>query len=139
MILGLVRDPQAADAVQTKREKHNVLRDLGTLIRNPQLMLLAGIVFCGYQVFWVTYSFSAYLHEKEIGLTVVAAGFITTLKLWMRPVGGIGDGFLGDRLSKTSVLVFALFAASAAMVVLIAAPMIANHWMRSPSSCCLSA
>jgi MFS family permease len=129
VILGLVRDPQSADASQTKREKRNVLRDLGTLLGNPQLMLLAGIVFCGYQVFWATYSFSAYLHEKEIGLTVVAAGFITTLKLWMRPIGGIGGGFLGDRLSKTSVLVFALFAASAAMLVLIAAPMIANHWM----------
>jgi sugar phosphate permease len=129
VILGLVRDPQGAGAVQPKREKRNVLRDLGTLLKNPQLMLLAGIVFCGYQVFWATYSFSAYLHEKEIGLTVVAAGFITTLKLWMRPVGGIGGGFLGDRLSKTSVLVFALFAASAAMLVLIAAPMIANHWM----------
>ncbi len=49
-------------------------------------------MFCGYQVFWATYSFSAYLHEQEIGLSVVAAGFITTLKLWMRPIGGIGGG-----------------------------------------------
>ncbi len=47
-----------------------------------------------------------------IGLTVVMAGTITTLKLWMRPIGGIGGGFLGDRFSKVSVLVIALFLAA---------------------------
>ncbi|SAK43544.1 MFS transporter [Caballeronia ptereochthonis] len=127
VVLGLVRDPAAAEAKETKRRDSNVMRDLAVLLKNPQLWLLAGIVFCGYQVFWATYSFSAYLHEKEIGLSVVAAGFITTLKLWMRPIGGIGGGFLGDRFSKTSVLVFALFAAAAALLVLMAAPSIGNH------------
>ena len=127
VVLGLIRDPAASEAKETKRRDSNVFRDLGVLLKNPQLLLLAAIVFCGYQVFWATYSFSAYLHEKEIGLTVVAAGFITTLKLWMRPIGGIGGGFLGDRFSKTSVLVFALFAAAAALLVLLAAPSIGNH------------
>ncbi|BAN27015.1 MFS transporter [Caballeronia insecticola] len=126
IVLGLVRDPAGA-APKAARRDSNVMRDLGVLLKNPQLWLLAAIVFCGYQVFWATYSFSAYLHEKEIGLTVVAAGFITTLKLWMRPIGGIGGGFLGDRFSKTSVLVFALFAASAALLVLMAAPSIGSH------------
>jgi MFS family permease len=127
VVLGLVRDPQGAQAAAPKREKRNVFRDLAVLVTNRQLLLLAAIVFCGYQVFWATYSFSAYLHEKEIGLSVVAAGFITTAKLWMRPIGGIGGGFLGDRFSKTSVLIFALFAAAAALLVLMAAPAIASH------------
>ncbi len=96
-------------------------------MKNPQLALLSAIVFCGYQVFWSTYSFSAYLHEKEIGLSVVLAGFITTLKLWMRPIGGIGGGFLGDRFSKTTVLIVALFSASAALILLMAAPGISSH------------
>ncbi|MDR5759429.1 MFS transporter [Caballeronia sp. LZ035] len=127
VVLGLVRDPAATQVKETKRRDSNVMRDLGVLLKNPQLWLLAAIVFCGYQVFWATYSFSAYLHEKDIGLSVVAAGFITTLKLWMRPIGGIGGGFLGDRFSKTSVLVFALFAAAAALLVLMAAPSIGSH------------
>jgi sugar phosphate permease len=127
VVLGLVRDPAAVEAKETKRRESNVMRDLAVLLKNPQLWLLAAIVFCGYQVFWATYSFSAYLHEREIGLSVVAAGFITTLKLWMRPIGGIGGGFLGDRFSKTSVLVFALFAAAAALLVLMAAPSIGSH------------
>nr|WP_284505740.1 MFS transporter [Caballeronia sp. INDeC2] len=127
VVLGLVRDPQGARPVQGARDKRNVFRDLAVLLKNPQLWLLSAIVFCGYQVFWATYSFSAYLHEKEIGLSVVAAGFITTAKLWMRPIGGIGGGFLGDRFSKTSVLVFALFAAAGALLVLMAAPSIGSH------------
>ncbi|SAL46721.1 major facilitator transporter [Caballeronia peredens] len=127
IVLGMVRDPAAAAPKAAARRDSNVLRDLGVLLKNPQLWLLSAIVFCGYQVFWATYSFSAYLHEQEIGLSVVAAGFITTLKLWMRPIGGIGGGFLGDRFSKTSVLVFALFAASAALLVLMAAPSIGSH------------
>jgi len=47
---------------------------------------------------------------------------ITTIKLWMRPVGGIGGGWLGDRLGSTRVLIAALLLAAAGMATLIAAP-----------------
>jgi len=57
----------------------------------------------------------------------VMAGTITTLKLWMRPIGGIGGGFLGDRFSKISVLVIALFLAALSLLGLIAAPGIGSH------------
>jgi MFS family permease len=128
LLLALVKDPQgskdaAASAVSRKRS--NVLVDLKTLAAIPELWLVAAIVFCGYQVFWATYSFSAYLHEGAIGLSVVMAGTIT--KLWMRPIGGIGGGFLGDRFSKISVLVIALFLAALSLLGLIAAPGIGSH------------
>lgn len=128
-VLGLVKDPQSARmAAQTTTSKRsNVLVDLQTLAKIPELWLVAAIVFCGYQVFWATYSFSAYLHEGAIGLSVVMAGTITTLKLWMRPIGGIGGGFLGDRFSKISVLVIALFLAALSLLGLIAAPGIGSH------------
>ncbi|MFP3507820.1 MFS transporter, partial [Burkholderia sp. SIMBA_062] len=54
-------------------------------------------------------------------------GTITTLKLWIRPIGGIGGGFLGDRFSKVTVLIIALFLASLSLVGLIAAPQISSH------------
>ncbi|ASL42277.1 Inner membrane protein YihN [Burkholderia sp. AD24] len=130
VILALVKDPQGAEdaaANRASRQRSNVLVDLKTLARIPELWLVAAIVFCGYQVFWATYSFSAYLHEGEIGLTVVMAGTITTLKLWMRPIGGIGGGFLGDRYSKVSVLVIALFLAALSLLGLMAAPRISSH------------
>ncbi|MFM0667974.1 MFS transporter [Paraburkholderia sediminicola] len=130
VVLALVKDPQGTDdaaASRAARQRNNVLVDLKTLAKIPELWLVAAIVFCGYQVFWATYSFSAYLHEGEIGLTVVMAGTITTLKLWMRPIGGIGGGFLGDRYSKVSVLVIALFLAALSLVGLMAAPRISSH------------
>jgi MFS family permease len=130
VLLGLVKGPQSSEdsaASGAARRHSNVLADLKTLAKIPELWLVAAIVFCGYQVFWATYSFSAYLHEGEIGLSVVMAGTITTLKLWMRPIGGIGGGFLGDRYSKVSVLVIALFLAALSLVGLMAAPRIASH------------
>lgn len=128
VLLALVRDPQSVARVERVVKKRNsVLADLKTLAAIPELWLIAAIVFCGYQVFWATYSFSAYLHEGGIGLSVVMAGTITTLKLWMRPIGGIGGGYLGDRFSKVSVLVIALFLAALSLLGLIAAPRIASH------------
>ncbi|MFM0054698.1 MFS transporter [Paraburkholderia phytofirmans] len=130
VVLALVKDPQGTEdaaANRAARQRNNVLTDLKTLAKIPELWLVAAIVFCGYQVFWATYSFSAYLHEGEIGLTVVMAGTITTLKLWMRPIGGIGGGFLGDRYSKVSVLVIALFLAALSLLGLMAAPRISSH------------
>ncbi|PFH19544.1 MFS transporter [Burkholderia sp. JKS000303] len=133
VLLALVKDRPRADGRQAARHRcsddlrgndrrTNVLTDLKTLAAIPELWLVAAIVFCGYQVFWATYSFSAYLHEGNFGLSATAAGFITTLKLWMRPVGGIGGGFLGDRVSKVSVLFWALVLAALSLVGLIAAP-----------------
>ncbi|WP_172441873.1 MFS transporter [Burkholderia sp. IDO3] len=128
VLLALVKDRPRADGRQAAQHRRgndrrtNVLTDLKTLAAIPELWLVAAIVFCGYQVFWATYSFSAYLHEGNFGLSATAAGFITTLKLWMRPVGGIGGGFLGDRVSKVSVLFWALVLAALSLVGLIAAP-----------------
>jgi MFS family permease len=130
VVLGLVKDPQGSRAAAdnaARRKRSNVLVDLKTLATIPELWLVAAIVFCGYQVFWATYSFSAYLHEGTIGLSVVMAGTITTLKLWMRPIGGIGGGFLGDRFSKISVLVISLFLAAVSLLGLVAAPGIGSH------------
>ncbi|MEM5437462.1 MFS transporter [Paraburkholderia diazotrophica] len=130
VLLALVKDPssQAEEVIRAQAEKRsNVVADLLTLAKIPELWLVAAIVFCGYQVFWATYSFSAYLHEGEIGLSVVMAGTITTLKLWMRPIGGIGGGFLGDRFSKVTVLIIALFLASISLIGLIFAPKISSH------------
>ncbi|WP_246793651.1 MFS transporter [Burkholderia perseverans] len=113
VMIGFLRDPRGASAATgTAARRGALLADLRTLAANPSLWLVAAIVFCGYQVFWATYSFSAYLHEGGFGLSTTAAGFITTLKLWMRPVGGIGGGYLGDRVSRISVLAGALVLAA---------------------------
>lgn len=122
LALLLVRDPQTKANEPKAREKANLLDDLRTLLAIPELWLVTAIVFCGYHFFWATYSFSAYLQEGGFGLSATAAGLITTIKLWMRPLGGIGGGWLGDRFSKVGVLAWAMVLAALGMVGLIVLP-----------------
>src|SRR3984957_16088703 len=101
VVLGLVKDPQGSKAAVDNaavRRRSNVFVDLKTLASIPELWLVAAIVFCGYQVFWATYSFSAYLQVGDLKMTVVMAGTLTTLKLWMRPIGRIRGRYLRHRL-----------------------------------------
>ncbi|NBB12597.1 nitrate/nitrite transporter [Pseudomonas sp. SLFW] len=124
-LLVLVKDPKSVSAENAENEeKHHLLSDLATLIKIPELWLVTAIVFCGYHIFWATYSFSDYLQGS--GMTAVMAGTITTIKLWMRPVGGIGGGWLGDKYSNISVLIVALALASLAMVGLVLFPALNN-------------
>lgn len=123
LMLG-VKDPRtsAQDNTLAEHQNNNLLRDLRTLAAIPELWLVAAIVFCGYHIFWATYSFSAYLQEGGFGLSAVMAGTITTVKLWMRPIGGIGGGYLGDKFSNISVLTVALALATLGMLGLIIFP-----------------
>ncbi|MEM5315416.1 MFS transporter [Paraburkholderia sp. JHI869] len=128
-LMSFFKDPAPAQAESKSaeaNEKGSLWRDLATLASIPQLWLMAAVVFCGYQIFWATYSFSAYLQQGEMHMSVVAAGMVTTAKLWMRPIGGIGGGFLGDRLSNLRVLVWALFLAVAGLIGLILLPALRN-------------
>lgn len=120
-MLMLVRDPQN-NGKDGRAEKGNLLEDFRTLVRIPELWLVTAIVFCGYHFFWATYSFSAYLQEGGFGLSATAAGVITTIKLWMRPLGGIGGGWLGDRFSKAGVLTWAMLLSALGMIGLIVLP-----------------
>jgi MFS family permease len=127
IVLALLRDPRQTDASPEARHaaaKGNLLSDLKQLAALPELWLVTAIVFCGYHFFWATYSFSAYLEQGGLGLTATMAGVITTIKLWMRPVGGIGGGWLGDRYTNLRVLTWALALAGVGMVGLITLPML---------------
>ncbi|NWA03369.1 MFS transporter [Pseudomonas gingeri] len=121
-VLVLLKDPKSleAKAAEVDNQPHNLLGDLLTLVKIPELWLVTAIVFCGYHMFWATYSFSDYLQGG--GMTAVMAGTITTIKLWMRPIGGIGGGWLGDKFSNISVLIVALVLVTLAMVGLIVFP-----------------
>jgi MFS family permease len=126
VLLSLMRDPRTPNvSAEAKRAKNGkLLDDLRFLAGLPELWLMTAIVFCGYHLFWVTYSFSAYLEQGSLGLGAAAAATITTTKLWMRPFGGIGGGWLGDRFTSLQVLTFALGLATMGVAGLIVAPML---------------
>ena len=109
--------PTRPDSVKTAVEARpgTLMEDLRTLARIPELWLLAVVMMIGQQLFWVTYSISAFL-QVNLGLTALAAGSITLTKLWMRPIGGITIGFLGDRYSKELLLAWLLGLASTSLI-----------------------
>ena len=116
-----VSQPVKTDRSARKREG-SLLADIKTLLRIPEVWLVAAIIFCGYHVFLATYSFSAYLQEGGFGISAAMAGLIVTVKLWLRPVGGIGGGLLGDRYGKTGILLLSFVVAAASLVAMIALP-----------------
>ena len=96
-------------------EERNFLEDLKNVLGRAEIWLCAICIICGYQLFWATYSFSAYL-QQTFGLTAVAVGSITVAKLWMRPIGAAAAGFAGDFLDREQVLAVLLVLASLALM-----------------------
>ena len=99
----------------------NLLADLKLVLSKVEVWLAAVCILCGYQLFWATYSFSAYL-QQTYGLTAVAVGFITVAKLWMRPIGAIAAGVFGDLFKREAVLSWLLLAASVALGCIVLVP-----------------
>ncbi len=88
------------------------------VIGNKRLWLAAICLLCGYQLFWATYSFSAYL-QGSLQLSAVAVGTITVAKLWMRPIGAVAAGFIGDRFQCERVLMWMLITGSATLLSIV--------------------
>ncbi|CAB3800141.1 Inner membrane protein YihN [Paraburkholderia caffeinitolerans] len=104
------------------------LSDFITLIRIPEIWLISLIVLTGYQLLWATFSFSSYIQE-HFSASAVLAGELTVIKLWMRPIGAIGGGFLGDRFSNVKVLGYGMFAAAVAWMLFVLVPASVPMWL----------
>jgi MFS family permease len=113
-LLDDLEDIADVDADQTKSAFRE---DLMVLLRRREIWLCAICLVCGYQLFYATYSFSAYLQEY-FGLGAVMVGTITLAKLWMRPIGGIAAGFIGDWINPEKVLSITLVLASLALAMM---------------------
>ena len=87
----------------------------------PEVWLAAICIMAGYQLFFATYAFSAYM-QQHFGLTAVAVGTITVAKLWMRPIGAVGAGYIGDRLNREKVLAVLLALGAVALAALAILP-----------------
>ena len=98
-------------------EKSSFRNDIMIVLTHREIWLCAICIACGYQLFYATYSFSAYL-QQNFGLTAVMVGTITVAKLWMRPIGGIAAGFIGDWSSPEKVLSILLALASFSLAMM---------------------
>jgi sugar phosphate permease len=127
LVFFVVKDNPAAVISKAEREARSktgstFLKDVGLLLRMPQIWLVAGVITIGQGLFFLTYSVSAYL-QVNLGLTALAAGSITLSKLWMRPVGGFTIGFLGDWLSREVVMAWLMLFAAFSLLSIIFLPL----------------
>jgi len=95
--------------------QNSTLHDLKTLASKPEVWLSSFCILTGYQLFWATYSISAYL-QTYFGLTAVAVGTITVAKLWMRPIGATLAGYIGDIFARELVIAALLLCSAAALL-----------------------
>jgi sugar phosphate permease len=118
-------EQKEAVAAQTTDKRSTVWADLKVVASKEEIWLCGICILTGYQLFWATYSFSAYM-QNYYGLTAVAVGSITVAKLWMRPIGAVAAGFAGDLLNLELVLSILLVLASIALASLIVLPVTAG-------------
>ncbi len=123
IVLFIVKDnrPDSSEADETAPARGNFLADLKNILKREEIWLAGICILTGYQLFWATYSFSAYM-QTQFGLTAVAVGSITVAKLWMRPIGAAAAGFAGDFLDRERVLGILLLLASFALGGLVLLP-----------------
>jgi MFS family permease len=106
----------------------SLLADLKLILGKVEVWLAAFCIMTGYQLFWATYSFSGYM-QQSYGLSAVAVGSITVAKLWMRPIGAVAAGVIGDRFNRERVLAVLMFSGSLALAGLILLPLTASVGM----------
>ena len=104
-------------AVTLKETAH----DLFSLLLNLRVWLVALCILTGYQVFWATYTYSAFL-QTQFGLDAVAVAALTTVRLWMRPIGAVLAGFIGDRFHPVRSLGIAILLAGFSLIALLVLP-----------------
>ena len=122
IVLLLVDDRRSDDARRQTVSLAQTVADFKLVFAKPEVWLAAICIMAGYQLFFATYAFSAYM-QQNFGLTAVAVGMITVAKLWMRPIGAVGAGFIGDYLNREKVLGVLLVLGSAALASLAVLPL----------------
>ena len=97
------------------------LSDVLSLLTNLRVWLVALCILVGYQVFWSTYSYSRFF-QTQFGLDAVAVAALTTVRLWMRPVGAVLAGFIGDHFHPVRSLGIANALAGISLLGLLVLP-----------------
>ena len=122
IVLLVVDDSRSDDPGRRTVSLARTLEDFKLVFGKREVWLAAICIMAGYQLFFATYAFSAYM-QQNFGLTAVAVATITVAKLWMRPIGAIGAGFIGDTLNREKVLGVLLLLGSAALASLAVLPL----------------
>ncbi|RCX17917.1 sugar phosphate permease [Anaerobacterium chartisolvens] len=112
---------KTSDNAEAVKQSGIKLADLGQVFKNKFVYLMGGIIFLSYAVTWTVYYFGGFL-QTNIGVDPVTVATIMVIVLWMRPLGGIGGGFLADKFGKGAIVMSALLATAVCLVLMAVLP-----------------
>jgi sugar phosphate permease len=105
--------PDEPDLEEWKPHTESVWTHILRVLRIPAVWLNAIIILCAY-VGYKGFDNYGLFAVQGYGIDEITAGQIVAVGAWMRPIGALGAGLLGDRFnaSRMIVIVFALLLAS---------------------------
>ncbi|PFM59295.1 MFS transporter [Bacillus cereus] len=131
LILFFVKEDKASTKRETSAKvagtskKINV-QDFKQIFSNKFIWLLGGIIFMSYIVTWAVYYQGGFL-QTNIKIDAATVGEVTVLMLWMRPIGGLLGGYLGDKFEKSNILMIALGLAATFLITIATLPITMPH------------
>ena len=106
------------------------IKDIVAIIKLPSVWLLCIILSAVYHIFWATIELPSFAESGGFGMTLAAVMALGTTKLWMRPVGGILGGIMGDHYGNDKMMCWAFIAGAGACFFLATMNTSeANAWM----------
>lgn len=104
------RSDTDTDAYKTGANLQDILR----IIKLPSVWLLCIILSAVYHVFWATIELPSFAEKGGFGFALAAVMALGTTKLWMRPIGGIVGGVMGDRYGNDLIMIWGFVLAAIA-------------------------
>jgi len=79
------------------------IKDVGKILSMPTTWLMISIIFCTYSINMSFYYVSPYT-TAAFGTSTVFAAALATMSQYVRPMGAISAGLLGDRLGNSKTM-----------------------------------
>ncbi|MFD1415813.1 MFS transporter [Oceanobacillus jeddahense] len=130
LIMIFVKDEDKVSQQQTASDENGQnntaskkvgLDSVKKVLTNKSVLLLGVIIFTAYIVAWTIYYVGGFL-QTNVGVSASAVGTITVIMLWMRPIGGILGGYLGDKFGKSYILIISLFIGTVVLIFMALLP-----------------
>ncbi len=83
------------------------LHDIITVLKIPEVWLIAIVIVAAYSAYWGTFYFSPY-STSVLGMSVAMGVTIGMIKGWLVPISAIAAGFLGDKVGISRSVFFLL-------------------------------
>jgi sugar phosphate permease len=94
------------------------ISDVLIIVREPTVWLMCVMLTAVFHLFWAIIEFPSFGERAGFEMTVAATLAMGTLRVWMRPVGGVLGGIVGDRIANARAVLWLLAVGTAICVFL---------------------